>query len=561
MAGRPSTLAIRVTSDSRQARQDIRGAEGEVTGTLGKLKTAGPALAAAAGAAIGMAIAAAFGKALEQGKITARLGAQLGTTPAEGARLGKITGQLFAKGVGDDFQQVADSISAVMRSGLAPPGATNAQLESIATKATDLGTTFTQDVGQASRTAAQMIKTGLVRDADEAFDVLTRGFQSGANAADDLLATFSEYSTQFRDLGLSGQTAMGLLSQGLKGGARDADVVADALKELNIRVKDKSAATALKELGLNADEMALKFTQGGPQAATALDSVLDRLRAVKDPAERSRLAVALLGTQAEDLAGALYSLDPSTAVSALGSVKGASDRLGTSLRDNAAAKIESFQRTAQQKLVNFLGQHVLPALVTMWRWWEQKIAPVISKVTTLYGTYMAPVLAAVRSGVDKVSGAVRDNEHRWRPLWDLLQKHVVPIAGKVAGVLAGAVFDGVVGVINVVSRLVGWFSTLVGWIRSVIEWFARLKPPSWLRTIGDWLPFAAPEQRAAARAALGPTTRTARTAPPRWIAQLTTAPTVVNVTIDGQQLQGRITRTVTSAMQYEGARYLAGGWA
>src|SRR3546814_1114465 len=62
-----------------------------------------------------------------------------------------------------------------------------------------------------TRAVAKMIKTGLAKNAEEAFDILTRGAQTGANEAEDLLDTFSEYSTQFRKLGLDGKTAMGLL--------------------------------------------------------------------------------------------------------------------------------------------------------------------------------------------------------------------------------------------------------------------------------------------------------------------------------------------------------------
>ncbi|MEV7915808.1 phage tail tape measure protein [Staphylococcus pasteuri] len=562
--GRPSTLAIRVTSDSRQARRDVDGAQRGISGSLGKLKAAGPALAAAAGVAIGAALMSAIGEALDQGKIVGKLGAQLGATPAEAARYGKVAGQLYSKGITEDFQSAADAISATMRSGLAPPGATNKQLESIATKASDLASVFGQDVTGATRAAAQMIKTGLVKDSTQAFDVLTRGFQTGANAADDLLDTFNEYGTQFRDMGLDGQTAMGLLSQGLKGGARDADLVADALKELNIRIKDKSAADALKTLGLNADDMALKFSTGGPAAAAALDQVLDKLRGVKDPAERSALAVQLLGTQAEDMSQALYALDPSTAVQSLGKVKGASDGLGKSLRDNAGAQITAFQRTAKQKLVEFIGAKVLPVLASMYRVWNSDIGPVIGKVGQLYAVYMLPILAAVREGAGKLSRAVKDNEAKWRPLYTLLKNNVYPWVGKLAGRFVGDLFNGLVKVVNGISTAVSWLATFVGWIKSAVSWIGKLKVPGWLSKLGGVVGFSAdsPQGRSAdSYAAFVPAERSVRSSALRLVSQAAAAPVIVHVTIDGQQLQGRITRTVSSAMQYEGARYLAGGWA
>ena len=132
------------------------------------------------------------------------------------------------------------------------------------------------DIPEAARAAGQMIKTGLADNADEAFDILVAGYQNGADASQDLLDTFGEYSTHFRDLGLSGQEATALLIQGLEGGAFNADKVADSLKELTIKVKelDTTAAPALEKLGLSGKEMQAAFTEGGPAARDALDEVI-----------------------------------------------------------------------------------------------------------------------------------------------------------------------------------------------------------------------------------------------------------------------------------------------
>src|SRR3546814_9211726 len=125
-----------------------------------------------------------------------------------------------------------------------------------------------------------MIKTGLAKNAEVACDILTRGAQTGANEAEELLDTFSDYSTQFRKLGLDGKTAMGLLSQGLQGGARDADIVADAFKEFSIRAIDGSDKTVegFQAIGLNAGDMAQRIGKGGKSASGALDLTLDSLR-------------------------------------------------------------------------------------------------------------------------------------------------------------------------------------------------------------------------------------------------------------------------------------------
>ncbi|MET7933496.1 phage tail tape measure protein [Streptomyces sp. NPDC005322] len=344
-------------------RDGAADAEQESTGMMGRLKLA----AAGAGAAIGGALMEGFGQLIEQSQITGRLGAQLGATPAVAQRYGQIAGQMYADAVTEDFQGAADAISAVMRAGIAPPDATNAQIKSIATNVSDLASTFELDLGQTANAVGQMIKTGLAKDGTEAVDALTVGLQKMGPRADDIADTFNEYSTIFRQMGISATDATGMLSQGMKAGARDTDVVADSLKEFVLITQGggKDVDAAFKKIGLSGKDMQAAFTKGGPEAKRALDQVFDGMRKVKDPTDRAQIALALFGTKAEDTQKALFSLDPSKAADSLGKVGGAADRMGNSLRDNAGARVEQFKRRAMQGLVTFLGGTVIPAFTKL----------------------------------------------------------------------------------------------------------------------------------------------------------------------------------------------------
>ncbi|MGC0427608.1 phage-related minor tail protein [Streptomyces sp. SAI-195] len=320
---------------------------------------------AGAGLAAGALLAAGMTQALEQGQITGRLSAQLGATPAEAEKYGHLAGELYADAVTTDFQTAADTISAVMRAGIAPPDATEAQLKTLATGVSDLASTFELDLGQTANAVGQMIKTGLAKNGTEAIDTLTAGLQKMGPRADDIADTFNEYSTIFRQLGVSATDATGLLSQGLKAGARDTDVVADALKEFVLITQGggKEVDAAFAKIGLSGKEMQQAFTKGGPEAKAALDKVFDGLRSVGSESDRQAIALALFGTKAEDTQKALYSLDPSSAAAALGEVGGKATEMGNSLRDNAGVQVEQFKRQAMQGLVDFLGTTVIPAFM------------------------------------------------------------------------------------------------------------------------------------------------------------------------------------------------------
>ncbi|MFE1731665.1 phage tail tape measure protein [Streptomyces bacillaris] len=335
------------------------------------IETAMKGIAAAAiGAAIGGALMAGIDKALDQSKIPGTLQAQLGATGPVAKTYGQAAGDLYAGAIVDSVEDGAEIIKGIARNGLLPPEATRGQVKTLATQVASAASVMGEDVSKVSRAVGTMMKNGLAKNAQEALDVLVRGSQNGVDVAEDLLDTFAEYPTEFRQLGLDAQTSMGLLQQGLKGGARDADSVADSLKEFTLQAQGMSdaTATAFTDLGFSADKMQKVFQEGGPEAAKALDQVLDKLRGVKDPAKQSEIALGLFGTKSEDMQRALYSLDPSSAVKALGDVKGATDAAGDAMHDNAATKLEAFKRGIEQKLVGVLGTYLVPALETAADW-------------------------------------------------------------------------------------------------------------------------------------------------------------------------------------------------
>ncbi|GAA3384509.1 phage tail tape measure protein [Streptomyces racemochromogenes] len=354
---------------------------------------------AVGGAAAGAVLAAATISAIEKEKLSDRLSAQLGLSGKGAEKAGKLAGTLYSKAVVDSFEDGAAAVRAVMGSGLIPEKATSAAIESITTKVADLASTFDQDLGGAANAAAQMIRTGLAKDAPQALDLLTKGLQSGADKAGDFLDTINEYGTQFRKAGLDGASAIGLLNQAIAAGARDGDLAADAIKEFTIRALDgsKSTTAGFELLGLSADDMAKKFAAGGSSATGVLELTLDRLRAVKDPVDQSAAAVSLFGTQAEDLGAALLAMDPSTAAAGLGKVDGAAKAVGDTIRDNTATQLATLSRELMSGVGVAVDTFILPALlglVSALRNVDDVVGPVIAWFRE-WGAWLLPVIVLV----------------------------------------------------------------------------------------------------------------------------------------------------------------------
>lgn len=367
---------------------------GQLTGMVKQAAGVGVALAGIGGAG------AAMNKALENETSQAKLTAQLGATPEMAKEFGGIAGRLYSQAYGENLGDVNDALKNVWQQGLVPEDASTGQIEAVTAQVMNLSQAFDQDLGGATAAVGTMLKNGLAPDAEAAMDILTRGFQQGADKGGDLVDTMVEYPALFKSLGLSGQEAMGLISQGMAAGARSSDLVADALKEFQIRATDGSqaSATAYEALGLNAEQMTAQMAKGGKEASAGLSTVLERLRGMQDPVERNAAAVGLFGTQAEDLAGALFALDPSTAVAGLGEVAGATDKVGETLGNTAQNKMEAFKRGLEQKITGVLGDNVLPMLGDFSSGLEENEGSLLATVAGMTG------MTGVMTGFEQAKG-------------------------------------------------------------------------------------------------------------------------------------------------------------
>lgn len=305
--------------------------------------------AAGLGITAGVALGTGIAGSLNIGAANDKLAGQLGLTAQEAERAGTVAGQVYGANFGSSIEQVNTSIKALggAMGDLGDIG--DEELARLSKKALTVANTFDVDVNEATKAAGQLVKNGLAKDMDEAFDVVTKGFQGGLNASDDFLATLNEYSPYFKNLGVEGPEVLAILSRGLKAGARDTDYIADAFKEFNIRVIDGSKTTAegFKAIGLNASTMGKEFAAGGDRAEKALQTTLQRLQQMKDPVAQNAAGVALFGTQWEDT---MKQILPSMVnyQMAAEDVTGATDEMAETVGDNAAAKIETAKRSFEQ---------------------------------------------------------------------------------------------------------------------------------------------------------------------------------------------------------------------
>lgn len=301
------------------------------------------------GVAIGKSLADGISDGLQVEVRQDRLQALTGMSKEDAVILGRSAGEAYANVFGESIESNMDTARIAVQSGMLDPTSTQRDSQLMIQSLAGIADVLGEEVLPISQAVTTMLRTGIVKSADEAFDVIAAGAREGVNLHEDLLDTMIEYPAVFARLGLSGEEAMGLINQGLEGGARNADLVADALKEFQIRATDASEGSAegFKAIGMNAEEMTAKIAAGGEGAREGLDQVLDGLNAMEDPVSRNAAGVALFGTQWEDMAGAMQSLDLSTAVEQLGQVEGAAKTMFDTISGNDATKIEQAKRNIE----------------------------------------------------------------------------------------------------------------------------------------------------------------------------------------------------------------------
>ncbi|WP_369189076.1 phage tail tape measure protein [Streptomyces sp. R08] len=475
------------------------GAEEASGGLTGLAKKFG-GLAGAAGLAVGAGLFAGIKEAMDREAGTDLLSAQLGANPEQAKALGQAAGKVYSAGYGESIESANEALKSLWQQGLVPAGATADELADISKRAMDVASVLGDDVGPTANAVGTMLKTGMAKNAKEAFDILVVGAQNGSNKAEDLLDTFNEYSVQFQRIGLDGKTSMGLISQALQAGARDSDQVADALGQFGEKAVAGGTAVeeAFKSIGLNADDIAARMSKGGKSAEGALGLTLKALRGTKDETVKLNAAAALFGDPANVMGKALYAMDPATAAASNGldKVSGAAARAGATMHDNASTKLTAFWRTLETGAVDLVGGKVLPKLedlatkfapigtaakdfildkaVPAAQALGDKVAPLAAIAKTVFLDGVVPAVQIAGAAFASAVGFVEDHKTTFQVVAGIITVALVPalIQWGVQSVIAGAkavgawVTTGTTATTSALTQVAASWSVVGGWVKA-----------------------------------------------------------------------------------------------
>ena len=416
-AGNIGNLLKTSFTDAASSAVPLVGQMGELTAGL-----SGASLAAVgAGAAVVGVGALAVGAANNVNSAMNSFIAMTGKGTEESERYQEVMENIYAGNYGENFEDIGQAMGTVVQQ---LGDMDDVDLQNVTESAFALRDTFGYEIPESTR-AAKAMMDNFGTSGEEAMNLIAAGAQNGLDYSGELLDSISEYSVQFAKVGLDADDMFKVFQKGEESGAFNLDKVGDAVKEFSIRAIDGSDTTVdgFKRIGLNADEMAAKFSAGGDTAKQAFQETIAALASMEDPLEQNTAGVDLFGTMWEDLGPeavtALADIEEGAynASDAMNQIKDVSD-------DDLGSKFEELKRSTELLLVP-LGEALIPLLSTL----AESVLPVVTDclgpLLQIITDLLTPIINLVASGIQPLISA----------FMDFVNTAVLPVVNALSGVL------------------------------------------------------------------------------------------------------------------------------
>ncbi|MFD2628723.1 phage tail tape measure protein [Oceanobacillus kapialis] len=382
---------------------------------------------------------AAMDSATGFGDSQTNLRANLGLTGDEAEKLNGVVDQVFRNGIVGSIDEATEAVIIAKQTF---KDLNDVDLENITNKVTAIAERTGTDVKENVRGAEQLMNAFGVTG-EEALDLIASGYQNGLDRSDDFTDTLTEYAPLFEQAGFGADEMLQIMQNGLENGARNTDLVADAVKELQIRMGDGAFEESLENFSDETENTFNKWKDGEATVADVAQSVQKDIEKMS-PVEQQE-ALSAISTQFEDL-GTEASTNLFKIGDAFDDTNGKADEMA---KKSPGEKWESSLRELQQSLLP-IGQNlidslspVIEILADMGEWFSKLPGPVQTFVT-VFGSVLAVATAAIPI-ILGVAAAIT-----------ALQIPLLPIIGIIAGVAAA--IAGIVLVIQNWGAITDWIS-------------------------------------------------------------------------------------------------------
>lgn len=238
-------------------------------------------------------------EAIDAGKsysdATSSLQANLGLTEEQTKELGNVVDEVFAKGITDSINEATQAVQLVKQNF---EDLNDTDLTNVSSKVLSISKKTETDLNDNIRAASKLMDEFEI-SANEALDLIAAGYQNNLNKSGDFTDTINEYSSYFKSAGYTADEFFQILSNGMDNGAFNTDKVADAVKELQIRLGDGSFEENLGYFSKSTKDVFNEWKNGKATVSDVATSIGNDLKNMT-PTEQ-QTALSALSTQFEDL--------------------------------------------------------------------------------------------------------------------------------------------------------------------------------------------------------------------------------------------------------------------
>lgn len=348
-----------------------------------------------------------------------------------------VAQDVFKTGVTDSIDEATDATSLMKQ---AFKDLNDTDLAKLTSQVMLLSDRTGTDVAENVTGTTQLMKAFGI-DAQKSLNLVAAGYKNGLNASGDFMDTLNEYAPLFQQAGFSAEDMLSIMKNGLDNGAMNTDKVADAVKELQIRLGDGSFESSLETFSSNTKSVFEDWKQGKATVADVAQSVQNDLNKMS-PSEQ-QAALSALSSQFEDLG-----VKAGTSLFNIGNeFDNVNGKLDEAAQKTDAEKWQEALNEIQAALLP-IGTDILNALLP--------ILDLLSNLATWFGNLPGPV----RTFIEVFGGALA--------ILTLLMPIIASIIVVVGalGTSVGLVVGIVVGAIAVIAAII---TAIKNW-GSITDW-------------------------------------------------------------------------------------------
>ena len=408
----------RYMQDAQNKAENFGQKAGDVFKGVG---VAAGALASGAIAGLGLAVGQSI---LEMEDAFAKLQAQTGATGDDLSNLENAAKDAFSRGYGESLSEVSDAVARVKQNMHELDGS---EISDVTAKALLLAKTTDSDINEVTR-GAQNLMDAFGISADVAFDLFTKGAQSGLNMSNDMFDQMGEFSSVAEQAGYSAEELFGVMQRGAENGVYNLDRVNNAILEFGIKTTDGNKATGDSfSLLSDSTQQMWKDMQAGKVTAKELSStVIQELKSMDDQNLANQIGISMWGTTWEDnTKDVMYSMFETT--DALKDFEGATDSAAQAVEGSFGNRVKSAFRDLTVSIASLADS-------------EAGKAALDTIATTAEN--LVPKITSLASKALEFAGVIANN---WRPIATVVASATAAVVAFKVGMAAMSVISTVVG--------------------------------------------------------------------------------------------------------------------